>query len=353
MTPYLLLTVLVGAISVAGVAVSSTLIMDTSPAEEWDEAFGRFNQVGGWGLVGGRLVGLAWITYATLWLGNESAQRSLWLISGGLSILGALAAWRLVPSPRNAKPRPPRRHSPSLLGHTGYPLVERLRFLPHTIHYLPSLNPARLLSHGAGRGWTSLRQPLNAYYLASFALFSGSVLGYTPFAVWQRQALLEPTSGVFLMGMINSMAAAFAYRWVGTQMRQHGSMGIQIVAVSLRVLVFGGFATMAWMGIRGPVSLTLLLVLQIISGISWAGIAVAGNITVAHLAYKGSEGTCVGSYNSFVGLGSIVGALLGGYIAEWFGFAATFVMGATGIAVATLLMIGVRRAALRRGLRQM
>lgn len=331
---FLVLTTLMGALSMAGTPVSSTLIMDTTPKGEWDDAFGRFNQVSGWGMVVGRAVGLAWITYVTLMLGNESAQRSLWLVSGALGCLGAVAVWVMVPRPHRQKPAAFRLRDMRLRVRAWQP-GRRLR---RAGARLAAVSPRRL-------NW---REPLAAYYLASLALFTASVFAYTPFSVWQRQELGNSTSMVFLMGMVNSLAATLSYRWVGRRSAARGSLGVQIGAVALRIIVFAGFALLSVTALHGLASSAALILFQSISGLSWAGIAVASNTTVAHLSPKGSEGASVGAYNSFISIGSIVGAFASGYVAQWTSFTFVFIMGALGMAITTILLILVRRQARRR-----
>lgn len=331
---FLALTILMGALGVDGTPVSSTLIMDTTPKGEWDDAFGRFNQVTGWGMVVGRAVGLTWISYLTLRLGNESAQRSLWLLSGLLGCAGALGVWVMVPRLHRAKPAAFRWQDAARSWRGQRPG----RVLRGVGGRLAALAPSRFR-------W---REPLGAYYLASLALFTASVFAYTPFAVWQRQDLGNSTAMVFFVGMVNSIAATFSYRWVGRRSAARGSLGVQIGAVALRIVVFGGFALLSLLSLHGLAGSAALVVFQAISGLSWAGIAVAGNTTVAHLAPQGSEGAAVGAYNSFISVGAIVGALASGYVAQWTGFAFVFLLGAVGMAVTALLLILVRRQAHRR-----
>jgi MFS family permease len=195
------------------------------------------------------------------------------------------------------------------------------------------------------KGWRALHTPLIAYYFASFFLFSMSVMAYTPFAVWQRQELFNSSGSVFFVGMINSVAAAFSYRWVGHLIRTRGSLRVQILTISLRIGVFGGFAAVSLLQLRGLNSLIALTILQAVSGLGWAGIAVAGNSTVAHLAPEGSEGAAVGTYTSFISIGSIVGAAISGYLVLWMGYAGVFALGAGGIGLTVLLLAYIRRHA--------
>lgn len=350
-TQFLLLSVLVGALSVAGTPVSSTLIMDTTPKDEWDDAFGLFNQICGWGMVVGRILGLACIVYGIALLGNETTQRGLWILGGALSILSVVWVWWAVPALGMPKPRPPRLHSPEAVRYTGFSIVERVRFLPQSFHYLPSWNPIaaygalrRAVRRGTRRGWVLMRDPLVVYLWAGFFQFSMSTMAYTPFAVWQRQDLGNSTGDVFLVGLMNSVAATLSYRTVGGWTRRFGSLRVQMVTVALRVVVFGGFAVMSWLGMQGAVTLVVLMLLQVVSGVGWAGIAVAGNSTVAHLSPKGNEGAAMGAYTSTSSIGAIVGAFVSGYLVEWLGYGVVFAMGAAGTGVAVLVLWLVRRS---------
>ncbi len=360
---YYVLAALLGAWGAAGTPVSSTLIMDTVRKDDWDVTFGRFNAISGWGVVAGRVLGLVCITYGVALLGNETTQRGIWLISGGLSLLSIIWAWKLVPVPKMPKPRPPRGDAPEVVAHTGFSVVERVRFLPQSFYHLPEWRPRawfraisratqsnlgqmpgyvqRTLYNGSLLG----RDPLVIYYLVSFLLFAVGTMAYTPFPVWQRQVLLNSSATVFLVGMINSIASASTYRWMGQMIKRYGSLRVQVLTVSLRVVVFSGFMLLSISDIRGWPSVVILVLLQALSGLGWAGIAVAGNTTVAHLAPTGSEGAAVGAYTSFVSIGSIVGAFVSGYLVLWFGYAAVFAAGAVGVLVTVVLLLVIRRNA--------
>jgi MFS family permease len=360
---YYLLAALLGAWSAAGTPVSSTLIMDTVRKDDWDVTFGRFNAISGWGVVAGRTLGLICITYGIALLGNETTQRGIWLISGGLSLISVFWAWHAVPVLNMPKPRPPRRDAPEVVAHTGFTLVERVRFLPQSLYYLPSWRPRawqrlarrvtlgtltrlpRQIGHALGNVAVLAHDPLIVYYFVSFFLFTVVTMSYTPFPVWQRQVLLNSSSTVFLVGMINSIASASTYRWVGRLIKRYGSLRVQMVTVGLRVVVFGGFALLSLSDVRGWPSVAILMMLQALSGLGWAGIAVAGNTTVAHLAPKGSEGSAVGAYTSVVSVGAIIGAFISGYLVLWIGYTAVFVAGALGVGVTAGLLMFVRRNA--------
>jgi hypothetical protein len=336
--------------------------MDTTAKEEWDEAFGRFNQIGGWGMVAGRVLGLAVIAYGIALFGNETTLRGLWVIGGGLSLLSVAWAIWAVPALGMPKPRPPRRPAAETVPYVGYPLVERVRFLPHMLYHLPRVQVVaavralffnaqvgleglpETLRRTTRWGWQVAHEPLAMYLIATFVQFTMSTMAYTPFAVWQRQALGNTTGDVFLVGLMNSLAAAFSYRAVGVWTHKFGSLRVQMAAVLLRVGVFGGFAVMSVAGLRGWPTMAALIVLQIMSGVSWAGLAVAGNSTVARLAPRGNEGTAIGTYTSAISIGAIVGAFVSGYLVEAFSYTFVYAAGAVGVGLIVLVLWRIRRS---------
>jgi MFS family permease len=97
------------------------------------------------------------------------------------------------------------------------------------------------------------------------------------------------------------------------------------------------------MGVSGVPSIVVLIVLQSISGLGWAGIAVGGNSTVAHLAPAGHEGAALGVYTSFLSFGAIVGAFVSGFVVLWVGYAVAFALGAIGVALVVLALWMIRR----------
>jgi MFS family permease len=70
---------------------------------------------------------------------------------------------------------------------------------------------------------------------------------------------------------------------------------------------------------------------HMLSGVTWAAIAVSGTTAVAVLAPKKVEGQALGLYNAIIGVAGIVGSLVGGHLAHAFGYAVSF-------GTATLLM---------------
>jgi MFS family permease len=58
--------------------------------------------------------------------------------------------------------------------------------------------------------------------------------------------------------------------------------------------------------------------------VTWAAIAVSGTTAVAVLAPKDLVGRAMGLYNAVIGAAGIVGSLVGGYLAEAFGYSISF-----------------------------
>ncbi len=60
-------------------------------------------------------------------------------------------------------------------------------------------------------------------------------------------------------------------------------------------------------------------------GFCWANISVSGNSIVSNSCLSDFRAESSGMYNAIIGAGSVVGALIGGIIAESFGYLVVFI----------------------------
>jgi len=86
----------------------------------------------------------------------------------------------------------------------------------------------------------------------------------------------------------------------------------------------------------------------VLTGATWAAIAVSGTTAVAVLTPKGLEGQAMGMYNAIVGATGIVGSLAGGYLAEMFGYGVSFGMAALLMGLTATGLWQLRTALLKR-----
>jgi MFS family permease len=71
----------------------------------------------------------------------------------------------------------------------------------------------------------------------------------------------------------------------------------------------------------------------------WALLAVAGDTLVARMAKREFRSQSMGMYNSIRGISSIAGSLIGGLVAEFFGYLALFVLASVFILSAIVLLL--------------
>ena len=87
-----------------------------------------------------------------------------------------------------------------------------------------------------------------------------------------------------------------------------------------------------------------LLLPQLFHFFTWAGFEVAGVLMVTQLAGPGNQGTAQSLFRSCQVLGMLVGAALSGYLAEYYGYPAMFVLAASaaaiGLALFTAMLVG-------------
>jgi PUCC protein len=92
--------------------------------------------------------------------------------------------------------------------------------------------------------------------------------------------------------------------------------------------------------LQDPVFVPVLLLYGLFQGI-WPLLGVASSDLAADLAPFG-EGTAMGLFNAAAAIASALGAVVGGAVADMFGFASVIVLGAVGAFVALLCMLSRR-----------
>jgi DHA1 family multidrug resistance protein-like MFS transporter len=295
--------------------VASALVMDGLPEERWAESFGRFNQIGGWSFVAGLSVGMAWLAIWPRWWGMAMTMRGLFVLAGGTAFLSLALLLRFLPE--RASARRPGSFRPAMVGRLVVAVVEQALYHPSRLRYhmpRPALL-AELRDH--------LRNALGRYYLATLLLFFTSALGLVPFPIFLTDVLGASSTQVFFIFLVKAVTDALFYVPMGRLVQKRSGISLLARASAARVAILGAFALIALLrpGAFGLVPVTLV---HILTGVTWAAIAVSGTTVVAALAPKGQEGRAMGLYNSVIGLAWILGSLAGGWVAGTLGYTASF-----------------------------
>lgn len=315
MTQLLLFSVVGGALGAAIGPVASALVLDDAPEDQWPEQVGRFNQIGGWSFVTGLMLGTLWLSQLPPRWGAEAAMRGLFLLAGGVALLSLVVTMLWLPEPRAVRSH--RQFHPRLTGKLAVSVVERGLFYPPRMLYFV-LRPAFL-----GQVRRYLKNTLGRYYLCSFLLFFAINVGFVPFPIFLTDVLDATNAQVFLITLIKSTTDAFFYVPMGRVMQRRQGIGLQAQASAVRVAIFGIYALLS-LARPGPAGLIVVGTVHILTGVTWAAIAVSGTATVAVLAPKGLEGRAMGLHNAIIGAAGIVGSLVGGHLAHGLGYSASF-----------------------------
>lgn len=330
---FYILSLVLGFLAMASPPVASTLLMASFPRNLWPEEFGRFNQVGGWGVLAGRALGFLWLLAFAGSLGSEMSMRTLFILCGALSLFSAFLVWQWIHDPFQRE-----NHSevPQSFWRRIIPPVERIRYLPGIVYSLffpRSLHGFRLASRGA----------LGLYYLSTFLLFFGFLVAYTPFPVFLVDVLGASNDQVFGLGVLNAIASTLSYGVMGRQASRLGNWRVLRAAAVGRVGIFALFGIVGLL-LTGPLGLLAIALLHTLSGVLWAAIATAGAGAVAVLSPEDWAGRAMGIYNAVIMAAAIVGSFAGGEVANLLGYSPAFFLGSLAVATGAGILFQMSRA---------
>jgi MFS family permease len=302
-------------LSTAVEPVASALVVDQLPEEAWAESFGRYNRIGGWSFVTGLGVGMAWLALSSAWWDVATSMRGLFLFAGATAALSLLLVLRFLREPTVVREHRP--FKPAFVGRLVVAVVERALHSPSRLRYYV-LRPTIVsdLRH-------HLKDSLGRYYLGTLLLFFAMAVGFVPFPIFLTDILDATSIQVFFVFLIKAATDAAFYVPMGRIVRRRKGIGLLAQASAVRVGILGAYAVIALLR-PGPSGLLPVSLIHILTGVTWAAIAVAGTTAVAALAPKGLEGRAMGLYNALLGLGWVAGSFTGGWCAATLGYAASF-----------------------------
>jgi MFS family permease len=321
-----LLCLVYGLFSIASATIPSALIMETMPQQHWDEAFGTFNKIGGWGWVVGLAIGGWLVPLLNYWLPGDFSLRVVFLLLAVTTLLTAWLAQRTITEPVHRRHR---KHFISATHHLhALTVIERVLYLPRNLSFV--LHPTQLARLG-----DYISKPYRVYLSATVLLFIGSTMVFTLLTPFLHDELQMHASLIFAMSLVRMLASTLCFEPVARREQQVGARRIQVWAFGARALIFLGFWSL-WMLSQYVLQVGMLVSLNILAGITWSMLAVSAPVLVGYLTTDGQNGTGMGIYTAIKGLSMIVGALLGGYLAHGLGYAITFAL-AAGLALLGLL----------------
>ena len=340
MEQFLGLNVLYGIVAAASVSMGTIIITETIEMKRWTKAIGTYTEVGGLGWILGLLLGGIWLEVGIRIFPEADPLRVLFFILAAATMLAGVMAWRLVPDPK-PKPFAPQ-HIDKLVVFQGR-IVERPRYLPLWMYrrrYHEAVHEIR----SAGE---TVPRPLKLYFLATLLLFSGFTTVYTPFPIFLKKQVGSGWLEIFLLYIISSVTSAIMYSRAGDIIPRFGERKILININVIRIFLFCSFGILSLLLVSGVkldhwVIFGVLFAIQAAVGYFWAFVSVASTALVSKCAPPGTKGVNLGLFNAMVSVGGITGALVGGEVANYLGYAAAFFAGVG------LVILGIMALALNR-----
>jgi len=300
----------------ASVTVAVLLIMESHSKSDWERQIGRFNVFSGLGWTAGLALGAAWTSFMHLLVGEGWGLRSLGAV---ISVLGAVATALAVLWVREPPLHISARTFRGMTTTVGTFLHERFRFAPTHLYHL--LRPVQLLRFLQGR--SAFGPELALWYYGALLAFLGFSMVFVLLPVFLRSELGWPNEIVYAVYLIHHAASVIAFRWARRAVDQWGHRPAVGLALVIRAIVFTG-----WAGVGAVIGGWAVPVLFVMAGLTWSYFQLASTAVVSRLAPAGLKGQSLGMYNALAGLGNMTGALIGGYLAESFGYQAPFLAGA-------------------------
>ncbi len=311
-------------LSGAGLAASSTVanlfIVETRPREEWDSRIGWLQTFYG----GGQVLGLV---LAGL-IGQAAPEK-------GMRLAGGAAAVAIIPAFFGTR--------------IDFALLrERRPVLSGQAHRAewPVSSPQHLYHHLSidriGAALREIETPFGLFLVAWLFGFSGSAAIFSLYPVLMEHLYgLRPgasSAGYAVAAGLGLVLYAPSGRWTG----RRGAQAVFQYGLALRVAAFAALTILSVSSFPGRGWAAMLLFLIIV--LAWSLLSVSSTTLVASLATRG-EGEAMGVFNAVTALSGVIGAALGGWLAEAWGYGAVPVMGIAGAAAGLLLMLKVFRHA--------
>ncbi len=312
---YLIANVMLGILVNAAAPVGTVLILESFKKDEWAKQLASFSKVGGIGWVLGLIMG-------TIWLGaftdgdQASAMRALFFLATGLAVVSMYLAYRWVPEPSQNVDR---------AQFNGWALripsfnFERMRFMPHRIYHTLKISSEHLRPE-------NFPSNLKKYYIYVLLTFVGFLTFYVGLPTFLRHYVGMSSTEVFIVYIASSACSALGYTHAGRWANKYGSKKVQMWGVFGRGMLFPLFFLATFLPLPMFGYVIVFCVLHALVGFAWSLISVSGNYIVSNCCKPGNRAESSGMYNAMQGSATVVGALMGGFIAQDLGYLTVFLL---------------------------
>ena len=337
---FLGLNILYGIVAAASVSMGTIIITETVESKRWTKEIGTYTEFGGVGWIIGLLLCGIWLEAGIRLFPGMDSLRVLFFILAVVTFVSGFIALRLVPDP---KPRPfAPHHIDKVVVFMGR-MVERPRYMPLWM-YRRKYHQA---VHEIRSSGETVPRPLRSYFVAVLLLFSGFMTVYTPFPIFLKKEMGAGWLEIFVLYIVSATTSAFMYSRTGGLIGRLGERRTLIRVNLVRICLFSSFGLVSLLVVGGfrpapAVLFAVLFALQGAVGFFWAFVSVASTALVSKCAPPGTKGENLGLFNATVSVGGILGALVGGEVANYLGYGAAFFAG-VGLVVLGIIALSFNR----------
>jgi MFS family permease len=327
LSSYFFANFMLGLLSTAAAPIGTVLILEVFKRDEWAKRLGDFSRVGGIGWVIGLVLGSVWLMLMT-GADQVTPMRALFILAASISALSILLALKWIPEPEQKLER--RSVDLKVL---DFPILifEKARYLPNRLVHVVSVGASNL-------SYSNFPKSLRRYYMVVFFLFAGGLCFYVALPIFLKSYVGISSSLVFVIYVGSSLMAALTYRTIGKLVARIGGKKVQWLAAGGRIILFPSFFLVTLFPMAEWIIVLVFILLHALVGLCWAGLSLAGNALVSNLSYKEFRAEGMGMYNATQGLAAIAGSVIGGFIAQLFGFLVTFLVASAFLLLAVLIL---------------
>jgi MFS family permease len=293
-------------VSSAAATPLNLLVMETQPKSRWATAFARFSMVSSVGVTIGLLLGVAW--------GDFLPFNLLLIPLAILSFASAVLSFVWIREPGLAFER-------EMIVLVRRSFFERLLSIPVLFLRIPRLFDFRKVIKGLRHELTKeteiLYLSIMLFYLASGIFNTSLVPSLYSAKISKSQIFL-----VFLSGMA---VQTVAFRYVGPYIEKKSPKRSAVAGLLLRSMSYAFIGLSAYL-LTGLLYLGSALVLYpLAAGVAYAAYYAASNVMVFQTLGRTNQGAVLGVYSALVGLATMLGSLISGFVSFYFGYSVTFI----------------------------
>jgi hypothetical protein len=203
-------------------------------------------------------------------------------------------------------------------------LQQRLLALPLLFLRLPNIVDFKSVFKGLRN---TLTRQLPLLYLSIFMFYVASGLFNTSFVPSLRAAGLS-ASEVFLVPMLAVVVQTASFFFAGPYVEKRDLRKSAVAGLLVRLACYAGIGAFA--GLTGGLSYLegTLVLYPIAGGLAFAVYYTSSNTMIFNTLGAKNQGSRLGVYSALVGVATMLGSFVSGYLSFYFGFPATFVLAA-------------------------